>query len=153
MKKHLLLFAFSALALNSCKDDDVYGYELDLLKGDWKTEKTEIISGADNTTVLSTDIPTGCSTKSTINFNTNNQIKIRTYSGANLNSCTFLFTEGTFTYNEETKDLVMDIAGNGKQPYEVVILSSSELRLKQKSGNIDINGDQKIDVTYIRLKR
>lgn len=152
MKKHLLLFAFSALALNSCKDDDVYGYELDLLKGDWKTEKTEIISGADNTTVLSTDIPTGCSTKSTINFNTNNQIKIHTYTGPGT-TCSVLYTTGTFTYNEETKDLVMDLKDSGKQPYEVVILSSSELRLKQKSGNIDINGDQKIDVTYIRLKR
>ena len=56
MKKHLLLFAFSVLALNSCKEDDVFGYELDMLKGNWKTEKTEIISGADNTTVLNTDI-------------------------------------------------------------------------------------------------
>lgn len=153
MKKHLLLFAFSALALNSCKDDDVYGYELDLLKGDWKTEKTEIISGADNVTVLSTDVPTACSTKSTINFNTNNQIKILTYSGGNINACTSYLTEGTFTYDENTKDLVMDLNGSGKQPYEVVILSSSELRLKQKSDNIDINGDMKIDVTYISLKR
>jgi len=153
MKKHLLLIAFSALALNSCKDDDDLGYELDLLKGDWKTEKTEIISGADNTTVLSSDVPTGCSTKSTINFNTNNQIRIHTYSGVNVNSCSVLLSEGTFTYNEETKDLVMNIDGNGSQPFEVVILSSSELRLKQKSGNIDINGDQKIDVSYINLKR
>lgn len=153
MKKNLLLFAFSALALNSCKDDDVYGYELDLLKGDWKTEKTEIISGADNVTVLSTDVPTGCNAKSTINFNTNNQIRIHTYTGANVSTCSVLLTEGTFTYNEENKDLVMDLNGSGKQPYEVVILSSSELRLKQKSDNIDINGDQKIDVTYISLKR
>lgn len=152
MKKHLLLFAFSALALNSCKDDDVYGYELDLLKGDWKTEKTEIISGADNTTVLYTDVPTGCSTQSKINFNTNNQIKIHTYTGAG-SSCSLVYTTGTFTYNEETKEMIMDINGAGKQPYEVVILSSSELRLKQKSGNIDMNGDMKIDVTYIKFKR
>ncbi|KQT18283.1 hypothetical protein ASG31_06030 [Chryseobacterium sp. Leaf404] len=153
MKKHLLLIAFSALALNSCKDDDVLNYELDLLKGNWKTEKTEIISGADNKTVLFTDVPTGCSTKSLLNFNTNNQVKIQTYSGANLNSCTSFLDEGTFTYNEETKDLVMDTKDAGKQPFEVVILSSTELRLKQKAGNIDINGDMKVDATYISFKR
>lgn len=153
MKKHLLLFAFSAIALNSCKDDDVLGYELDLLQGDWKTEKTEIISGADNTTVLSTDIPTACSTKSTINFNTSQQLKILTYSGTNVNACTSYLTEGTFTYDENTKDLVMDIKGNGKQPYEVVILSSTELRLKQKSGNFDYDGDTKADFTYVSFKR
>jgi len=63
MKKHLLLFAFSALALTSCEDDDVQGYELDMLKGEWKTVKTEVISGADNKTVINTMIPSGCETK------------------------------------------------------------------------------------------
>jgi hypothetical protein len=54
MKKQLLLFAFSALALTSCKDDNMQAYEMDILKGDWKRSKTEIISGKDNKTVLLT---------------------------------------------------------------------------------------------------
>ncbi|WP_262147182.1 lipocalin family protein [Chryseobacterium foetidum] len=153
MKKHLLLFAFSAIALTSCKDDDIYAYELDLLKGDWKTEKTEIISGADGKTVLNTEVPTGCDAKSTINFNTNNQIKIHTFTGSNVNTCSILLTEGTFTYDEQTKEMVMDLKANGKQPYEVVILSSTELRLKQKSGNFDYDGDTKADFTYVSFKR
>jgi hypothetical protein len=54
MKKQLLLFAFSALALTSCKDDNLEAYEMDIMKGDWKEVKTEIISGKDNKTVLET---------------------------------------------------------------------------------------------------
>ncbi len=53
MKKQLLLFTFSALALTSCKDDDLQAYEMDMMKGDWKEVKTEVISGKDNKTVLS----------------------------------------------------------------------------------------------------
>jgi hypothetical protein len=63
------------------------------------------------------------------------------------------YTKGTYTYNAETKEMIISYEKDTPRPYEVVILSSSELRLKQKTGNIDINGDQKIDVSYITFKR
>ncbi|MEG2079352.1 Lipocalin-like domain-containing protein [Chryseobacterium piscicola] len=152
MKKHLLLFAFSVLALNSCKEDDVFGYELDMLKGNWKTEKTEIISGADNTTVLNTDIPNFCSSKSITAFSIDLSTSYQSYSGSGT-TCAMTYTKGTYTYNAETKEMIISYEKDTPRPYEVVILSSSELRLKQKTGNIDINGDQKIDVSYITFKR
>ncbi|KQS92297.1 hypothetical protein [Chryseobacterium sp. Leaf394] len=152
MKKHLLLFAFSALALNSCKDDDVLGYEMDLLKGDWKTEKTEIISGADNTTVLNTIVPTGCDAKSYTTFLTDFTMSHHAYSGAGV-TCSIDLAKGKYSYNEETKEMIIHLEDDGPMPYEVVILSSSELRLKQKSGNFDFNGDTKADFTYVTFKR
>ncbi|WP_312075917.1 lipocalin family protein [Chryseobacterium sp.] len=152
MKKHLLLFAFSALALNSCKDDDILLYELDLLKGDWKTEKTEIISGADNTTVLNTDVPDFCGKKNITHFDIDMSTSYQSFSTSGT-MCISNFIKGEYEYNADTKELIIEYDNDGPQAFEVVILSSSELRLKQKFGNIDINGDQKIDVSYISFIR
>ena len=152
MKKHLLLFAFSALALTSCEDDDVQGYEMDMLKGEWKTVKEERISGADNSTALSTDIPTGCSTKSITEFRTDFYTSYTNYSGVDT-ACTSTKTEGTYTYATESKELVIKYDNDLDRKYKVVILSSSELRIMQMFDNIDINGDGKIDINYITFKR
>lgn len=151
MKKHLLLFAFSALALTSC-EDDIQNYELDMLKGEWKTEKIEIISGADGNTVLQTTEPTGCSAKSVTEFRTDYYISYNEFSGTGAD-CSSTKTEGTYSYNNENKELITKFDNDNYRRYEVVILSSSELRLKQMTDNIDINGDQEIDTTYISYKR
>ncbi|MCX8524474.1 lipocalin family protein [Chryseobacterium formosus] len=152
MKKHLLLFAFSALALTSCEDDDVQGYELDMLKGEWKTVKEERISGADNTTVLSTDTPIGCSTQSVTEFKTDYYTAYTKFSGVGA-TCTSQKTEGTYSYANESKELVIKYDNDMDRKYKVVILSNTELRLMQMFDNIDINGDGKIDITYITYKR
>lgn len=151
MKKHLLLFAFSALALTSC-EDDVQNYELDMLKGEWKTEKIEIISGADANTALSTTTPSGCSAKSVTEFRIDYSIFYNEFSGVGAD-CTSTKTEGTYTYNNENKELVTKFNNDNERKYQLVILSSSELRMKQMTDNIDINGDQIIDTIYISYKR
>lgn len=152
MKKHLLLFAFSALALTSCEDDDVQGYEMDMLKGEWKTVKTEVIAGKDNTTVLNTFTPTGCDTKSITEFRTDYYASYTGFSGVGAN-CTSQKTEGTYTYDNESKELVTKYINDNERKYKVVILSNSELRMMQMFDNIDQNGDMVIDVTYITYKR
>ncbi|WP_449398696.1 lipocalin family protein [Chryseobacterium wanjuense] len=154
MKKQLLLlFAFSALALTSCEDDDIQGYEMDMMKGDWKTSKIEVISGKDDKTVISTDTPTGCSAKNITYFNTDYSTSYTYYSGVGADCQLNGKSEGTYTYDTETKDLTINYVNDSSRPYKVVVLTSSEMRLKQMFDNIDQNGDLIIDYTYITYKR
>lgn len=153
MKKRLLLFAFSALALSSCKeDDDIQHYEMDLLKGEWKTAKMEIISGADDKTVISTDTPSGCSINSTTEFRTDQYAAYTALSGI-ASSCTSNKIEGTYDYDTETKVLVIKYKNESPKPYKIIYLNSTELKLQQLYDNIDYNGDFKIDKIYTTYKR
>lgn len=153
MKKQLLLFAFSALALSSCNDDDMQGYEMDMMKGEWKTSKTEVISGADNKTVLDTYVPTGCSANNITEYRTDYYTSYTGYSGTGTDCQVAGKSEGTYEYDTETKNLVIKYTNDSPRKYQVVILTSSEMRLKQMFGNIDQDGDQVIDYTYISYKR
>lgn len=151
MKKYLLLFAFSALALTSC-EDDIQNYELDMLKGEWKTAKQEVISGADNSTAIQTFIPTGCDAKSITEFRTDYYAAYTAYSGVGAD-CTSTKMEGKFDYDTNTKEIVIKYDNDSDRKYKILILSSTELRMKQMFDNIDIDGDQVIDTTYITYKR
>lgn len=158
MKKQLLLFAFSALALTSCNDDNLTAYEMDIMKGDWKEVKTEIISGKDNKTVLETITPEGCSASNTLFFRTDYYVSYTAYDGnPDGTNCHFAAkNEGKYTYNADTK--LMNIQLNGDEDianmsFKVDMLTNTELRLAQQTGNYDKDGDKIIDVTYITYKR
>ncbi|SIQ55785.1 Lipocalin-like domain-containing protein [Chryseobacterium sp. RU37D] len=153
MKKQLLLFAFSALALTSCDDDDIQGYEMDMMKGEWKTSKIEVISGKDDKTVISTDTPTGCSAKNITEYRTDYYTSYTAYTGVGADCQMNSKTEGTYEYNTDTKDLVIKYNNGSPRKYKVVVLTSSEMKLKQMYDNIDQNGDLIIDYTYISFKR
>ncbi|WP_027386533.1 lipocalin-like domain-containing protein [Chryseobacterium gregarium] len=153
MKKQLLLFAFSALALTSCEDDDIQGYELDMMKGEWKTTKTEVVSGKDDKTVIGTSVPTGCSAKNITEYRTDYYAAYSAYSGTGTDCQLSAKTEGTYDYNAETKELTIKYNNDSSRKYKVVILTSSEMRLKQMFGNIDEDGDEIVDATYISYKR
>lgn len=152
MKKYLLLFAFSALALSSCQDDDIQNYELDMLKGEWKTAKSEVISGKDNKTVISTDIPTGCNAKSTTEFRIDYYTAYNAMTGVGT-TCTSTKTEGTYTYNADSKEMVIKYNNDSETKLKVIILSSTEMKLMTMSDNIDQDGDTVIDYTYISFVR
>ncbi|UOU97900.1 lipocalin family protein [Chryseobacterium daecheongense] len=153
MKKQLLLFAFSAIALTSCEDDDVKAYEMDMLKGDWRVSKTEIISGKDGKTVLLTDTPTGCEMKDILHFRTDYYVSYTYYSGTDANCQLNGKNEGKFTYNEETKDLAIKFDQGEEEKYIVMILSNSELKVMQLFNNGDANGDGINDLYYTTYKR
>lgn len=153
MKKQLLLFTFSALALTSCSDDDIQGYEMDMMKGEWKTSKIEVISGKDDKTVISTQTPTGCATKNTTEYRTDYFASYSEYGGLGTDCQLTSKIEGKYSYDTETKRLVTNYVNDGAREYEVVILTSSEMRLKQLFGNVDQDGDMVIDYTYISYKR
>lgn len=158
MKKQLLLFAFSALALTSCNDDNLAAYDMDTMKGDWKEVKTEIISGKDNKTVLETVVPEGCSAQNTLFFRTDYYVSYTAYDGnPDGSDCHFAAkTEGKYTYDADSK--LMDIQLNGDEEFgsmkfRVDMLTAKELRLVQQVGNYDKDGDKIIDITYITYKR
>jgi hypothetical protein len=153
MKKQLLLFAFSALALTSCEDDDIQGYELDMMKGDWKTSKIEVISGKDNKTVINTSTPSGCSAKNNTYFRTDYFISYTAYTGVGADCQVNGATEGTFTYDTETKDLKIKYQNDTERPYRVVVLTSTELKIMELFDAIDQDGDLIKDYVYISYKR
>lgn len=154
MKKQLLLFAFSALALSSCKDDDdVLGYDLDTLRGEWKNSKSEIISGKDNKTVLYSATPSGCEVKNTTLFRTDFFTSYTEYGGVGADCQITSKNDGKFTYDADTKDMVVTYDDNTKISYRVIVLSSSELKLLEVPSTIDYNGDGVKDLSYITYKR
>lgn len=154
MKKQLLLFAFSALALTSCNDDNLKAYEVDMMKGDWKEVKREVISGKDNKTVLETEILKGCATKNTLFFKTDYTVSYTAYTGTTDTDCQVAQkNEGKYTYDENEKILDINFSQDGSMKFRVDILTRQDLRLAQKFGNYDRDGDKIPDVTYITYKR
>lgn len=153
MKKQLLLFAFSALALTSCKDDDLQAYEMDMMKGDWKEVKREVISGKDNKTVLDTEIITGCATKNTLFFKTDFTMSYTAYIGTDADCQVSQKTTGSYTYDQESKILGVKVADEDPQNYRIDILTSKDLRVAELFGSYDQDGDKIPDITYVTYKR
>ncbi|NIF06339.1 lipocalin family protein [Chryseobacterium sp. Tr-659] len=153
MKKQLLLFAFSALALTSCKDDDIQAYEMEIMQGDWKEVKREVISGKDNKTVLKTEISTGCATKNTLFFRTDFYVSYTAYTGTGADCQPNAKSEGRFTYDGDTKILGIKFDKEENMSYRVDVLTSKDLRLAQQFGNFDMDGDKIPDINYITYKR
>ncbi|MCT2408877.1 lipocalin family protein [Chryseobacterium antibioticum] len=122
MKKQLLLFAFSALALTSCKDDNIEAYELEMMSGDWKMVKRETISGKDNKTVLSTETPSDCESKNLLHFRSDYYTSYTYYSGTGTDCQMTGKTEGKYTYNEESKLLSI------KNDDEMTLKNGTELK-------------------------
>ncbi|UKB85564.1 lipocalin family protein [Chryseobacterium sp. MEBOG06] len=153
MKKQLLLLAFSALALTSCKDDNIDAYEMDIMKGDWKEVKREIISGKDNKTVLYTEILTGCEAKNTLFLRTDYYVSYTAYTGTGADCQQSDKNEGTYTYDGDSKVLGIKFNGEGNMNYKIEVLTNKEFRLAQQFGNFDINGDKIPDINYVSYKR
>lgn len=153
MKKQLLLLAFSALALTSCEDDDIQAYEMDMMKGDWKISKREVISGKDDKTVIQTFVPTGCSAKDNTFFRTDYYTSFTSYAGVGTDCQVSGSSEGNYTYNTETKELIINYKNDSPRKYQMVILTSSEMRIKQMYDNVDMDGDLIPDAEYVSYKR
>lgn len=153
MKKQLLLFAFSALALTSCKDDNLEAYDLEMMSGDWKVSKREIISGKDNKTVLSTEIPSDCDAKNILHFRSDYYTSYTYYTGTGLDCQIGGKNEGKFTYTEESKLLSIKNTNDSEKWYRIEILTSKDLKLAQLFGTFDANADGTDDLVYITYKR
>ncbi|PRB04470.1 hypothetical protein CQ046_07075 [Chryseobacterium sp. MYb7] len=153
MKKQLLLFAFSALALTSCKDDNLEAYDMDIMKGDWKEVKREVISGKDNKTVLYSEVVTGCATKNTLFLRTDYYVSYTAYTGSGADCTPSPKTEGRYTYDADSKVIGIKLGDDSSVNYRVDVLTGKDLKLAQQSGIFDMNGDKVPDVPYVTYKR
>ncbi|MBL1222643.1 lipocalin family protein [Chryseobacterium sp. L7] len=153
MKKQLLLFAFSALALTSCKDDNIEAYELEMMSGDWKISKREIISGKDNKTVLYTETISDCESKNILHFRTDYYTSYTYFTEVGLECQMGGKNEGQYTYSEESKLLNIKNTNDTERRYRVEVLTSKDMKLAQLFGAIDFNNDETDDLYYITYKR
>lgn len=153
MKKQLLLFAFSALALTSCKDDNLEAYDMEIMKGDWKEVKREIISGKDNKTVLQMYPNTGCATKNTLFFRTDYYVSYTAYTGTGADCQMDQKSEGTYTYDADSKVIGIKLSDEGTVNYRIDVLTSKNLKMAQQSGLFDMDGDKIPDIPYITYER
>ncbi|GEJ43401.1 MULTISPECIES: lipocalin family protein [unclassified Chryseobacterium] len=153
MKKQLLLFAFSAIALTSCKDDNLEAYDMDIMKGDWKEVKREVISGKDNKTVLYTETLTGCAAKNTLFLRTDYYVSYTAYTGEGANCTPTVKNEGRYTYDADSKIIGIKLGDDASVNYRVDILTGKDLKLAQQSGIFDMDGDKIPDIPYVTYKR
>jgi len=153
MKKQLLLFAFSALALTSCKDDNLEAYDMEIMKGDWKEVKREIISGKDNKTVLQMYPNTGCATKNTLFFRTDYYVSYTAYTGTGADCQMDQKSEGRYTYDADSKVIGIKLGDEGTVNYRIDVLTGKNLKMAQQSGLFDMDGDKIPDIPYITYER
>jgi hypothetical protein len=153
MKKQLLLFAFSALVLTSCKDDNLEAYDMEIMKGDWKEVKREIISGKDNKTVLQTYPNTGCATKNTLFFRTDYYVSYTAYTGTGADCQMDQKSEGRYTYDADSKVIGIKLGDEGTVNYRIDVLTGKNLKMAQQSGLFDMDGDKIPDIPYITYER
>ncbi|WP_276967721.1 lipocalin family protein [Chryseobacterium sp.] len=153
MKKQLLLFAFSALALTSCKDDNLEAYDMEIMKGDWKEVKREIISGKDNKTVLQMYPNTGCATKNTLFFRTDYYVSYTAYTGTGADCQMDQKSEGRYTYDADSKVIGIKLDDEGMVNYRIDVLTGKNLKMAQQSGLFDMDGDKIPDIPYITYER
>ncbi|SIP90195.1 MULTISPECIES: lipocalin family protein [Chryseobacterium] len=153
MKKQLLLFAFSALALTSCKDDNLEAYDMEIMKGDWKEVKREIISGKDNKTVLQMYPNTGCATKNTLFFRTDYYVSYTAYTGTGADCQMDQKSEGRYTYDADSKVIGIKLDDEGTVNYRIDVLTGKNLKMAQQSGLFDMDGDKIPDIPYITYER
>ncbi|MCW3162837.1 lipocalin family protein [Chryseobacterium oryctis] len=107
MKKILFLAvaAASTLALGSCSNDD--NEDETTIVGTWKHSQVRVISGKDNSTILSNNILDDCEKKQTSEFTADGKLKSNYYEFYN-GSCNHYYDETSYTYNKTTKVLVVD---------------------------------------------
>ncbi|HCN49069.1 MAG TPA: hypothetical protein DIT10_08240 [Chryseobacterium sp.] len=151
MKKQLLLFAFSTLAITSCKDN-LEAYDMEVMQGDWKEVKREIISGKDNK-VLFTETLTGCEAKNTLFLKTDYYVSYTAYTGTGTTCNVSEKSEGRYTYDAGSKVIGIKLGQEGSINYKIEVLTSKDLKMSQQSGLIDMNGDKVPDIPYVTYKR
>lgn len=152
MKKILLLLIGISAATISC-EDDIVNYELSLIRGDWKMEKTVISSGKYPTEILETQIPNGCTAQNTYTFGTNDEFIQTQYIGTTNNCIAGESLEGTFSYNSDERVLTFNTPDIGQQDFKVLVLTSNQIICQYLGETDDIDLDEVPEIHTVYFKR
>lgn len=141
-----ILFAIFALALISCSSDrEPVSAEI-LLVGIWKMEKTTTVSGKDNTTVISENLPDECKQKSTYEFSKDGNYIINDYNNTN-SGCVLSSRTTPYNFNPNEKTLTI-----GPSTSKVLELTQNRLII-YVADNYDSNSDGINDFLRYTFKR
>lgn len=144
MKK--ILTAIFALTLISCSSDREPISNENPLVGIWKMEKTTTISGKDNTSVISENLPDECKQKSTYEFNKDGNYIVNEYNNTNA-GCVLSSRTTAYNYNQNEKKLTI-----GPSTSKVLELTQNRLMI-YVADNYDSNDDGVNDFLRYSFKR
>ncbi len=155
MKKFLLLAGISVLTIQSCKDDDIQYWDLEILSGTWKYDKTETVSGKDGKTIIVTNPAVDCEVKNTVTYTTDDKkARVQQFQGTAPSNCTVLIDETVeFNYDADTRTITYHVGGVQIETYNVIVLSKDMLELRPLTPVADANDDNIPDIEYIYFKR
>lgn len=152
--KKLLLAAVAVVSLAACSrnngTDEIAPEPVSPIVGTWRHVRTEIISGADGST-LNTRVPDECGSKNTLEFRVDGKhidkefIKIGgqcTQDGGE---------ESRYDYNPATKILKLTYSDGSVEQEEVFLLDATNLHILPEEYDYNRDGvDDKVIMFYVR---
>lgn len=135
MRSIILFIISTALLLVSCSKDDDHISEKDMIVGNWKATRTLNINSNNEIIYTSEDI-TGCDAELTFELLQDGKFNYKTYCDGTK------IKPGTYTYNENTKELVLNYDTGSPETFKVHSVTSTELWFNL--GKIDTGNENEI---------
>lgn len=149
MKKLLASLAIGLLFI-SCRSEDDKSTKNELTSGAWHPYEWGVISGKDGSKIQ-WDVNDDCEKKTSILFKNDGTVTEHHFQPKANGTCADEgIKNGTYTYNETTKELIINVSNNTYK-YKVYALENNELKL-DVIANYDMDGDG-IDDPHLKVFR
>ncbi len=149
MKKLFLGAIVLGLFSTSCKSDNNGSSDAALLIGTWKYSKYVTYSGKDGS-ILHSELVTGCETQDNIEFRSDKTFTDRYYNSGTNGSCALGGADnGTYTFNEGTKEIVVKYTNGNTDYSKIQTISSSYMEVSQTINDENSDGYPERSVAYL----
>ena len=149
--KKLLLAVVAVVSLTACsRNNGTDEQQAFPLVGTWKYVRTEIISGADGST-LNTRVPDECGSKNTLEFRVDGKHIDKEFIKVGGQCTQDGDEESRYDYNSATKILKFTYSDGSVEQEEVLLLDATNLHLIPEVYDYDGDGiDDKVIMFYVR---